>query len=68
LTPPDDATTLAQQLVTILDHPHIAHQMGIAARTRAARYGWSNIGCDILDVYRSLIRQHSNTSSACVSC
>ena len=68
LTPPDDATTLAQQLVTLLDNPHVAYQMGVAARTRAARYGWSNIGCDILDVYRSLIRQHSNTSSACVSC
>lgn len=67
LTPPDDATTLAQQLVTILDNPHVAHQMGLAARVRAERYGWSNIGCDILDVYRSLIRQHSNTSSACAS-
>lgn len=67
LTPPDDATALAQQLVTILDNPHVAHQMGLAARVRAERYGWSNIGCDILDVYRSLIRQHSNTSSACAS-
>lgn len=68
LTPPDDAQAFAAQLIRVLDNPHLAHQMGIAARTRAERYGWSNIGCDILDVYRSLIRQHSHTSSACVSC
>ncbi len=68
LTPPDDDAALAQQLVRVLENPHFAYELGLAARVRAERYGWSNIGCDILDVYRSLIRQHSDTASACASC
>ena len=56
LTAPDDANQLADNLARVLTDPHVAHQMGLAARARAERYGWSNIGCDVLDVYRSLIR------------
>ena len=56
LTAPDDAKQLADNLARVLTDPHVAHQMGLAARARAERYGWSNIGCDVLDVYRSLIR------------
>ena len=56
LTAPDDADQLAGNLTLVLTNAHIAHQLGIAGRARAERYGWSNIGCDVLDVYRSLIR------------
>ena len=56
LTAPDDADLLAGNLTLVLTNAHIAHQLGIAGRARAERYGWSNIGCDVLDVYRSLIR------------
>jgi D-inositol-3-phosphate glycosyltransferase len=66
LTPPDDATQLAHNLTRILTDHHLAHQMGIAGRARAERYGWSNVGCDILDVYRSLIRTAA-VSYACAS-
>ncbi len=60
LTAPDDASQLADNLARVLNDPHVAHQMGVAARARAERYGWSNIGCDVLDVYRSLIRTATN--------
>lgn len=65
LTPPDDAETLAQQLCYLLNDPHRAHQIGIAARQRAERYGWSNIGCDVLDIYRAVLRQHREATHAC---
>jgi len=65
LTPPDDATTLANHLVTLLSNPHQAFTMGVAARQRAERYGWSNIGCDVLDIYRSLLRHQRETTHAC---
>lgn len=68
LTSPDDADMLAQQLVRVLTDAHFAYQLGQAARVRAERYGWSNIGCDILDVYRSLMRQHRDTPCASASC
>ncbi|MFM2031928.1 MAG: hypothetical protein RLZZ297_693 [Chloroflexota bacterium] len=61
LTPPDDHVQLAAHLQHILTDPHVAYQMGRAARVRAERYGWSTIGCDILDVYRSLVRATSTT-------
>lgn len=64
LTPPDDTQQLADNLSRILTDAHLAHQLGIAGRARAERYGWSNIGCDILDVYRSLIRT-ATVSHAC---
>lgn len=64
LTPPDDHEQLAAHLAHILTDGHVAYQMGIAARARAERYGWSTIGCDILDVYRSLVRA-TTTTHAC---
>jgi glycosyltransferase involved in cell wall biosynthesis len=66
LTAPDDAAELAENLTKILTNAHLAHQLGIAGRARAERYGWSNIGCDILDVYRSLIRT-ATAHHACAS-
>jgi glycosyltransferase involved in cell wall biosynthesis len=66
LTAPDDAAELAENLTKILTNAHLAHQLGIAGRARAERYGWSNIGCDILDVYRSLIRT-ATVHHACAS-
>lgn len=65
LTPPDDAETLAANLVHVLQNPHFAHQLGEAARQRAERYGWSNIGCDVLDIYRAVLRQHRESTHAC---
>jgi D-inositol-3-phosphate glycosyltransferase len=66
LTAPDDAAQLAENLTLILTNAHFAHQLGVAGRARAERYGWSNIGCDILDVYRSLIRT-ATVHHACAS-
>jgi D-inositol-3-phosphate glycosyltransferase len=66
LTAPDDAAQLAENLTVILTNAHFAHQLGVAGRARAERYGWSNIGCDILDVYRSLIRT-ATVHHACAS-
>lgn len=66
LTAPDDTRQLAENLTRVLTDPHAAHQMGLAARARAERYGWSNIGCDVLDVYRSLVRT-ATVSHACAS-
>jgi D-inositol-3-phosphate glycosyltransferase len=68
LTMPDDAPALAANLVRVLADAHFAHGLGLAARERAQRYDWSNIGCDVLEVYRHQIRAHSNITHACASC
>jgi D-inositol-3-phosphate glycosyltransferase len=68
LTMPDDAPALAANLVRVLADAHFAHRLGLAARERAQRYDWSNIGCDVLEVYRHQIRAHSNITHACASC
>jgi D-inositol-3-phosphate glycosyltransferase len=65
LTPPDNAPELANHLAAILLNPHMAYQIGTAARQRAERYGWSNIGCDILDIYRTALRHQRETTHAC---
>ncbi len=61
LTPPNNPVMLAEQLSKILLDPHFAYQLSGAARSRAERYGWSNIGCDILESYRALIRNQDAT-------
>lgn len=68
LTKPDDAPALAANLVRVLSDAHFAHALGLAARERAQRYGWSNIGCDVLDVYRNQIRTHNDVTHVCASC
>jgi D-inositol-3-phosphate glycosyltransferase len=65
LTPPDNAEELAKQLAYVLCDSHTAYQLGMAARQRAERYGWSNIGCDILDIYRTALRHQRETTHAC---
>ncbi len=65
LTTPDDSSELASHIAYILNQPSTAHQMGLAARQRAERYGWSNIGCDILDIYRAVLRQQRESTHAC---
>jgi D-inositol-3-phosphate glycosyltransferase len=64
LTAPDDAAMLAEKLAHILLDSHFAYGLSQAARVRAMRYGWSNIGCDILESYRHLIRRQ-DTKHAC---
>ena len=68
LTMPDDAHSLAANLVRVLSDAHFAHNLGLAARERAQRYGWSNIGCDVLDLYRSQIRTTSSSTHLCATC
>jgi D-inositol-3-phosphate glycosyltransferase len=65
LTPPDNATELAQHLAYVLQDSHTAYKLGTSARQRAERYGWSNIGCDILDIYRAVLRQQREATHAC---
>lgn len=65
LTPPDNATELADNIALVLSDSHKAYQLGTAARQRAERYGWSNIGCDVLDIYRTALRHQRETSHAC---
>jgi D-inositol-3-phosphate glycosyltransferase len=65
LTPPDNADELAKQLAYVLHDSHTAYQLGMAARQRAERYGWSNIGCDVLDIYRAALRHQRETTHAC---
>jgi D-inositol-3-phosphate glycosyltransferase len=64
LIQPNNPAMLAEQLRKILLDPHFAYQLSGAARIRAERYGWSNIGCDILESYRALIRKQ-DTTHAC---
>lgn len=65
LTPPDNAAELAQHLAYVLQDSHTAYKLGTSARQRAERYGWSNIGCDILDIYRAALRQQREATHAC---
>ena len=55
LTPPDQPRALADRLERLLDDDHLREMMGEAARARAAQFGWPNIACEVLDVYRALL-------------
>ncbi|MGQ9548456.1 MAG: glycosyltransferase [Roseiflexus sp.] len=60
LTPPSDPPTLAQHLERLLLNDDERATMGVAARERALRFGWEHIGCDILGIYRDLLRQRDH--------
>ncbi len=51
LTPPDAPQALADHLEQLLRDDALRGQMGQAARTRAERFGWSSIACEVADVY-----------------
>lgn len=57
LTPPSDPPTLARHLERLLLNDDERATMGAAARERALRFGWEHIACDILGIYRGLLRQ-----------
>ncbi|GIW01232.1 MAG: glycosyl transferase family 1 [Roseiflexus sp.] len=59
LTPPADPVTLARHLERLLRDDAGRAAMGAAARERALRFGWEHVACDILSVYRDLLRQRS---------
>lgn len=55
LVQPDNAQLLAEQLERLLVNDTLREEMGLAARTRALRFGWSSVACDVLKVYRTLV-------------
>ncbi len=57
LTPPSDPPTLARHLEHLLLNDDERATLGAAARERALRFGWEHIACDILSIYRDLLRQ-----------
>lgn len=57
LMPPSDPPTLARHLERLLLNDDERATMGAAARERALRFGWEHIACDILGIYRDLLRQ-----------
>lgn len=57
----DDAEGFARAVVSLLDEPAKAAQLGSAARTAAERhYGWAAIGRSMLDVYAHLLDEPSH--------
>jgi D-inositol-3-phosphate glycosyltransferase len=59
LTSPDNAVMLANHLERLLQNDATRASMGAAARERALRFGWEHVACDILSIYRDLLRQRS---------
>ncbi|MCS6938478.1 MAG: glycosyltransferase [Roseiflexus sp.] len=59
LTPPANPAMLANHLERLLQNDEERAAMGAAARERALRFGWEHVACDILSVYRDLLRQRS---------
>ncbi len=64
LTPPSDPPTLARHLERLLLNDDERATMGAAARERALRFGWEHIACDILGIYRDLLRQRDRQARA----
>jgi D-inositol-3-phosphate glycosyltransferase len=57
LTPPGNATALADKIERLLADDQLHARMGQAAAERAQRFGWPSIACDILRVYSDTLEQ-----------
>lgn len=55
LVQPGNAPLLAEQLEQLLRNDELREAMGLAARSRALRFGWSAVACDIVKVYGKLM-------------
>jgi D-inositol-3-phosphate glycosyltransferase len=55
LTPPNDADALAGRLEQLLVNDDLRASMGQAAATRADRFAWPTVACDVLRVYRDML-------------
>lgn len=51
LVPPRNERALADAVCTILDHPDMAHHMGVMGRETAQLYSWETVAEQILDFY-----------------
>lgn len=62
LTPPADPAALATRLERLLLDDHTRQVMGAAARDRALRFGWDSVACDILNIYRDVLRRRNENA------
>ncbi|HJV51039.1 MAG TPA: glycosyltransferase family 1 protein [Noviherbaspirillum sp.] len=57
LVPPNDPAALAERLLWLQRHPHVAQRLGWAGMRRAyQQYTWRNVAAQIADVYESVIQ------------
>jgi D-inositol-3-phosphate glycosyltransferase len=63
LTPPDNATALADRLERLLADDQLRAQLSTAAIDRAQRFGWPSVACDILRVYRDTLEESTLSRS-----
>jgi D-inositol-3-phosphate glycosyltransferase len=63
LTPPANASALADRLERLLADDELRATMGAAAADRAQRFGWPSVACDILRVYRDTLEQSTLSRS-----
>jgi len=54
LVPPADAPALARATNRLLADPALAHKLVDEGRRRSARYQWSHLAGQVLDIYESL--------------
>lgn len=55
MVPRGDAGALAEGLVRVLDHPHLAQSLAARGRVLAERYAWPSVTEQVLDVYASVL-------------
>jgi hypothetical protein len=55
MVPCGNRGALADALVSILDDPGLAIQLGTTGRQESLAYSWSRVTCQVLDVYRSVL-------------
>jgi phosphatidylinositol alpha-mannosyltransferase len=55
MVPCGNRGALADALVSILDDPGLAIQLGTTGRQESLAYSWSRVTCRVLDVYRSVL-------------
>jgi glycosyltransferase involved in cell wall biosynthesis len=52
LVPPSDLNRLADAVISIINHPTIAKNMGNNGNKIARAYGWSKVACQYLGIYK----------------
>jgi glycosyltransferase involved in cell wall biosynthesis len=55
-TPPGDAETMAQAIVSLVEHPRRLRKMAVASRARARQFSWPRVANQVINVYRHLYR------------
>jgi len=67
LVPEEDEKSLAEKILTLLNHPFLKDRLGSQARSRAKEFSWQNIAHQMISLYQHLLEGKDKSAKELMS-